>query len=74
MLLDKMYEYEMGQTRTLGATERTRDAGRTGGQTDSRTDGVKPIYPPISTLSPHTTSLCGGYNEVAISYRVRQLL
>ena len=27
-LLDKMYEYEMDPTRTAGATERTRDAGR----------------------------------------------
>ena len=36
-LLDKMYKYEMDQTRTVEATERTRDAGRT--------DGVKPIYP-----------------------------
>ena len=37
-LLDKMYKYEMDPTRTVEATERTRDAGRT--------DGVKPIYPP----------------------------
>ena len=36
-LLDKMHEYEMDPTRTVGATERTWDAGRT--------DGVKPIYP-----------------------------
>ena len=36
-LLDKMYEYEMDPTKTVGATERTRDAGRT--------DGVKPVYP-----------------------------
>ena len=41
-LLDKMYKYEMGPTRTVGATERTRDAGRT----DERTDGVKAIYTP----------------------------
>ena len=73
-LLDKMYKYEMDPTRTGGATEWTRDAGRTDRQTDGRTslenlisaamkqavphtdwrtDGVKPIYPP-------TTSLCGG--------------
>ena len=43
-LRDKMFKYEMGPTRTLGATERTRDAeqtdGRTnGGQTNGRTDG-----------------------------------
>ena len=29
MLLGKMYKYEMDPTRTLGATERTRNAGRT---------------------------------------------
>ena len=49
MLLDKMYKYEMDPTRTLGATERTRNAGRT--------DGVKPIY------YPPTTSLFGGYKN-----------
>ena len=37
-----MYKYEMDPTRTVGATEQTRDAGRT----DRQTDGVKPIYPP----------------------------
>ena len=40
-LLEKMYKHEMHPIRTVGATERTRDAGRTDGQTD----GVKPIYP-----------------------------
>ena len=45
-LLDKMYTYEMDPTRTDGATERTRDAGRTDRRTDGRTDGVKPIPPP----------------------------
>ena len=38
-LLDKMYKYEMDPTRTVGTTERTRDAGRKDGQTDGRTDG-----------------------------------
>ena len=38
-LFDKMYKYEMDPTRTVGATERTRDAGRTGGRTDGQTDG-----------------------------------
>ena len=33
-LLDKMNEYEMDPTRTVGATERTRDAGRTDGRTE----------------------------------------
>ena len=43
MLLDKMYKYEMDPTRTVGATERTRDTGQTDrhtdGQTEGRTDG-----------------------------------
>ena len=33
-LLDKMYKFEMDPTRTVGATERTRDAGWTDGQTE----------------------------------------
>ena len=33
-----MYKYEMDPTRTIGATEWTRDAGQTDGQTDGRTD------------------------------------
>ena len=37
-LLDKMHKYEMDPTKTVGATERTQDAGRT--------DGVKPVYSP----------------------------
>ena len=46
--LYKMYKYEMDPTRTVEATERTRDAGRMrdGPGTDARTDGVKPIYLP----------------------------
>ena len=35
MLLDKMYKYKIDATRTVGAAERARDAGRT----DRRTDG-----------------------------------
>ena len=39
-LLDKIYKYEMDPTRTVEATERTRDAGRTqDGRTDGQTDG-----------------------------------
>ena len=45
----------MDPTSTVGNTERTRDAGRT----DGRTDGVKPIYLP-------TTSLCEGHNDIAV--------
>ena len=52
-LLNKMYKYEMGPTRTVGATEQTQDAGQRNGQTNIWTDRVKPIYPP-------TTLLCGG--------------
>ena len=33
-LLDKMHKYEMDPARTVGATERTRDAGRTDGRTE----------------------------------------
>ena len=55
MLLGKMYKYERDPTRTAGATEQTRDVGRMEGRMDRRMDGVKPIYPP-------TTSLWGGYN------------
>ena len=45
-LFDKMCKYEMDPSRTVGATERTQDAGRMDRRTDGRTDGVKPIYPP----------------------------
>ena len=34
-LLDKMYKYEMDPTRTVGTTERIRDAGRTDGQSET---------------------------------------
>ena len=37
-MLDKMYKYEMNSTRTVGATERTRDVGRADRQTDGQTD------------------------------------
>ena len=46
-LLDKMYRYEMDPTRTVGATEWTRNVGRR----DGGTDGVKLIYPPTNLLS-----------------------
>ena len=45
-LLDKMYKYQMDPTRTVGATERTRDAGWMDRRTDAHTDGVQPISPP----------------------------
>ena len=34
---------KMDRTKTVGATERTRDAGRTDGRTDRRTDRVKQL-------------------------------
>ena len=51
MLLDKMYEYWMDPTRTLDATEWTQNAGRTDGWTDRPTDGLKPTYPPTTSLN-----------------------
>ena len=64
-MLDKMDEYEIDPTRTVGATERRRDVGQTDGRTDGRSDkqtdglmvGVKP-----------TTSLCRGYNSNFVVY------
>ena len=56
-LLDKMCKYEIDPTRTVGATERTQDAGRTDGQTDRRTDGRS------ETNIPPTTSLRRVYNK-----------
>ena len=38
-LVDQMYKYKMNPTRTVGATERTWDAGRTDGRKDGRMDG-----------------------------------
>ena len=37
-LLDMMYKYEMDPTKNVGATERTRDAGRMDSWMDGRTD------------------------------------
>ena len=60
-LLDKMYTYEMDPTRTEGATERTRDAGRTDRRTDGRTDGRSETNtPPPPKKKKKKTSLCGG--------------
>ena len=65
-----MYKYEMDPTRTVGATERTWEAGWTDGQTglrtDGRTDRVKPIY-------PRTTSLFEGYNKRTNNIVIRGL-
>ena len=40
-----MKKYEMDPTRTVGATEWTRDVGKIDGRKDRQTE-VKPIYPP----------------------------
>ena len=37
-LLKKMHKYEMDPTRTVGATDRTNDAGWTGGRMDGRSE------------------------------------
>ena len=50
-----MYKYEVDQTRIVGATERTCDAGLTrDGRTDGRTEGNQYTLPP-------KTSLCGKF-------------
>ena len=41
-LLDKMYKYEMDPTRTVGATEWTRDAGQKDGRTDEWSETNNP--------------------------------
>ena len=46
-LLDKMCKYEIDPTKIVGATERTRDAGRTDGRTYGRTEWNQ--YTPSST-------------------------
>ena len=56
-LLDKMYKYEMDPTRTVGATERTRDAGQTDGRTDGRSE----------TNIPPNNFVVWGYNKVSVS-------
>ena len=53
-----MYKYEMDPTKTVGTTEWTRDAGRTDGQMDGRTDGVKPVYPQQQI----SNAMCSCYN------------
>ena len=56
-MLYKIYKYEMDPTRTVEATEQTRDAGQTrDGRTDGRTEW--------NQYTPPTTSLCGGYNYI----------
>ena len=55
--LYKMYKYEMDPTRTVEATVRTRDAGRTrDGRMDGRTEW--------NQYTPPTTSLCDIYDTI----------
>ena len=49
-LLDNMYKYEMDPTRTVGATERTRDVGWTDWRTDGQTDGQSETYIPSNNF------------------------
>ena len=63
-----MYKYEMDPTRTVGATERTRDAGRMDGQTDGQTDGRS------ETNIPPTISLCGGIITAKYLWRAAIML
>ena len=63
-LPDKMYKYETDRTRTVGATERTRDAGRTDGRTDGRSE----------TNIPPTTSLCGGLIILLYRSHLQQMI
>ena len=64
-LLDKMYKYDMDPTKTVGTTERTRDAGQTDGRTDRwtdrRTDGQSE-----SSIPPQQLRCTGVYKNGTI--------
>ena len=51
----KMHKYEMDPIRTVGATQRTWDAGRTDGQTDGR----RATNTPTPTPTPNNFVVCG---------------
>ena len=56
--LDKMYQYEMDPTRTVGTTEWTQDGGRTDGQTGRQMDGgSKANIPPTTSLYNKSSSI-----------------
>ena len=59
-LLDNMYKYEMDPTKTVGATERTRDAERTDGRTDRRTDGQTDRRTEWNQYTPQQLWCAGG--------------
>ena len=48
-----MYKYEMDPTWIVGATEQTRDAGRTDGQMDGRTNGRSETNIPPNNFIVH---------------------
>ena len=53
-----MYQYEMDLTRTVGATERTQDGGRTDGQTGRQMDGGSEAnIPPTTSLYNKSSSI-----------------
>ena len=56
-----MYIYEMDPTRTVGATERTWDAGWTDGRMDGRMDGQSETNIPLKNFVVH------GYNDVELN-------
>ena len=60
-LLDKMCKNKMDPVRIVGATERTRDAGRTDGGTNGRSEKWKQIPPhPPPTPTPHNSFIVLG--------------
>ena len=61
-LPDKMYEYEMDPTRTVEATARTWDAGRTRDErgTDGRTDGQTDGRTELNQYTPQQLRCAGG--------------
>ena len=77
-----MYTYEMDPTRTEGATERTRDAGRTDRRTDGRSETNTP--PPQKKNNKKKTSLyipgkfvlrkCVFQKEILIYAKCRELI
>ena len=64
-LLDKMYKYEMDPSRTVQATERTRDAGR---MRDGRTDGWSDGRMEWNQYTPQQLCLAGGIITILMCY------
>ena len=74
-----MYKYEMDSTRTVGATEQTRDVGWTQDRrgmdrwTDIRMDGVKPLYPPNNFFCRYKYSNDKGRTHLRLKYSEKTL-